>query len=185
MPLLNPNQHLKQSEGGIYTITYNDPLDLEFGDIDSVIYIGSTRSFGRRYTQHNKELGEGHPNWLLKKIGRHAKKNGQTLHFHKIITLPRLSLKSYQYDKVIKAVEQWLIHLNRPYHDIEEIIKDDDQFRHRLANWADSLNPTADNAERILPLLTAYAQYLENDVALNLIIKGVIRYWANITFQGD
>ena len=185
MTLLTPNQFIRQSEGGIYTITYSNQLDLDFEDIDSIIYIGSTRCFRRRYTQHNKGLDEGHPNWLLKKIGRKAKRNDQELHFHKLLTLPRCNLSSTHYDKILRTVEQWFIHINRPYQDIEVPIKAEDYYRHRLANWSDSLNPTADNAERILPLLTTYSKCLKDDLALSVILKGVIRYWTEITFKGD
>lgn len=179
------NQFLKHSEGGIYTISYSDRLDLDFDDIDSVIYIGSTRSFKHRFTRHNKELEEGHPNWLLKKIGKYANKNNQEIHFHKLLTLPKFSLQPSQYDKILRAIEQWFIHLNRPCRDLEQSLSEDDYYRHRLANWADAMNPTVDNAERILPLLTTYSQYLKDDLALNLILKGVIGYWTDITFKGD
>lgn len=185
MTLLNPNQPLNQAEGGIYTISYNDRLDLDFEDVDSVLYIGSTRSFRNRFARHNRELEEGHPNWLLKKVGKYANKNNQEIHFNKLLTLPRLSLQPSQYDKILRAVEQWFIYLNRPLQDIERPMNKDCYCRHRLANWADAMNPTVDNAERILPLLTTYSQYLKDDLALNLVLKGVIGYWTDITFKGD
>lgn len=173
--LLTPNQFLRQSEGGIYSISYSNQLDLDFEDIDSVLYIGSTRSFRRRYSQHNKELEEGHPNWLLKKIGRKAKRNNQELHFHKLLTLPRYTLNNSQYDKILRTVEQWFIHINRPYSDLEVPIEDEDFFRHRLANWSDSININETNSETLYLLLSSYKDQLKG-MALKVIITQVMNY---------
>ncbi|MEZ9641305.1 hypothetical protein AB4289_06110 [Vibrio cyclitrophicus] len=170
MKLLQSHHSLKAQEGGIYTISYINRLDLDFEDIDSVIYIGSTRSFRRRYTQHSKEFDDGHSNWLLKKVGRRAKRNNQELNFIKLLTLPRLSLNTYQYDKILRAVEQWFIHLNRPYQDIEHTFNGDDVYRHRLANWSDAIPTTHTNSEALVILLSSYNNMID-EVAIKAIIQ--------------
>ncbi len=176
MSLLIQTQPLQQSEGGIYTIYYSNHLDPDFEDVDSVLYIGSTRSFKRRHTQHSRELEERHSNWLLKKIGRKAKRNAQELHFHKLLILPRLSLQPSQYDKVLRVVEQWFIHLNRPISDVETAINNgSDYHRHRLANWSDSIDFNETNSETLYILLSSYRDRLE-DIVLKSIITQVMDY---------
>ncbi|TOA18434.1 hypothetical protein CGK32_22740 [Vibrio parahaemolyticus] len=183
MEVLQVEHEFMKGEGGIYCIHYQDKMDLDFNDVESVVYVGSTRDFKRRFKQHQKDLKGSHPNSLLKRVSKSLKRNGQGAVFNKYLMLPRNGLTPQQYDRVIKAVEHWLIVTFKSTHDIEADTEVGDCIRHRVANLSLPFRETAENGHNLSILLSSYANTLE-DGALRAILNASASFWGEFEW-GD
>ncbi|EDL53752.1 hypothetical protein VSAK1_26290 [Vibrio mediterranei AK1] len=174
---LTTNHYFEKGEGGIYCIHYQNQMDLDFNDVDSVCYVGSTRNYKRRFNQHQRGLKNGHGNKLLNKVGKAMKRNEQSAEFTKFLSLPRNGFPPQHYDRVIQAVEHWLIASFKSLHGIEsEMFTEGDYVTHRVANSSLPFKETAENGHNLSILLSSYRNTLEDGITKS-ILGSCIAFW--------
>jgi len=99
---------INYSGGGIYSATFQKCVR---GELLIHTYIGSTRSFQRRFGDHKRDLAKGdHHNKGLTITNR---KTVSDALMTPLILLPRFGTNDRVYDIILRAVEQHFIELNR------------------------------------------------------------------------